>query len=327
MRGGSAVVVLVAVAAGGTEGAAAQTREQGPWWPNPEWGAEDQAGASNRITPEKVLEAMSYVRTGMVYDLGHVYSQAMPILGRRTYTLTTPIMFGPAGHNRVVWFDEMVTGQLGQVGTQLDGLGHPGTLTTYADGTTHAVFYNGFTAEETQRPYGLRRLGIEHVRPMLTHGVLLDVAGAKGVEVLEGGYEITMDDVRAALARQGLDEEDVRSGDAVLFRSGWSRYWGEPARYNGSWPGIGLEVARWLVQRQVTLVGDDGVGVEVNPNPDATLADPVHVELTTKHGIFLLENLSLDALARDGAWEFAFLFTPLPLQGATGSPGRPLAVR
>jgi kynurenine formamidase len=92
-------------------------------------------------------------------------------------------------------------------------------------------------------------------------------------------------------------------------------------------PGIGLEVARWVAQRKAAMVGSDQSGTEVAPNPDPNLSAPVHQELITKNGIFNLENLTLDERAADGAYEFLFVFTPVRYKGATGSPGRPLAIR
>jgi kynurenine formamidase len=75
------------------------------------------------------------------------------------------------------------------------------------------------------------------------------------------------------------------------------------------------------------MVGSDQSGTEVGPSPDPSLAFPVHQELITKNGIFTIENLALEELARDGAYELLFVFTPVHSKGATGSPGRPLAIR
>jgi kynurenine formamidase len=95
---------------------------------------------------------------------------------------------------------------------------------------------------------------------------------------------------------------------------------------NGS-PGIGVAVARWIAERKASLVGADSCCVEVDPNPDPKLDHPVHQELIMRHGIFMLENLDLRNLAAERVYEFMFIFTPLPFKGASGSPGRPLAVR
>jgi kynurenine formamidase len=307
----------------------AQTREAGPWWPNPAWGAGDQAGASNWITPDKVLDAVGLVKAGKIYEIGQVYEKGMPLFGQRTYALLSPgsptYAFPTA--NRIVANDEFVCGEIGQVGTQFDGPGHIGMKVKMADGSTQDVYYNGFTGAEMYSAYGLQKLGIENVKPMLTRGILIDLAGYKNLPNLPARYEVTLADVRGALARQGLSESDLRPGDALLFRYGWSRFWTEPAKYNTDPPGIGLEVARWVVARKASMVGSDQSGTEVGPNPDPSLAFPVHQELIMKNGIFNIENLTLEELARDAAWEFLFVFTPVRFKGATGSPGRPLAIR
>ena len=306
-----------------------QTREAGPWWPHPTWGPGDQAGASNWITPEKVLEAVRLVKTGKIYEIGQVYEKGMPMFGGRTYALLSPgsptYSFPTA--NRIVANDEFLCAEIGQVGTQFDGPGHIGMKVTMADGSTQDVYYNGFTGAEMYSPYGLRALGVENVKPILTRGILIDLAGYKGLPNLPARYEATLADVRGALARQGVAESDIRPGDALLFRFGWARFWTDPAKYSVDPPGIGLEVARWVVERKVSMVGGDQSQTEVGPNPDPGLAFPVHQELIMKNGIFNIENLALDELARDGAWEFLFVFTPVRFKGATGSPGRPIAIR
>ncbi len=309
--------------------ALAQTRETGPWWPNPTWGRGDQAGASNWITPEKILEAARLVKTGKIYEIGQVYEKGMPLFGARTYALLSPgaPSYSLPGSNRIVGNDEFLCAEIGQVGTQFDGPGHIGMKVTMADGSVEDVYYNGFTGAEMYSPYGLRKLGVENIKPILTRGILIDLAGYKGVPNLPARYEVTLADVRGALARQGLSETDLRPGDALLFRYGWASFWSEPAKYNTDPPGIGLEVARWVAARKASMVGSDQSGTEVLPNPDPNLVFPVHQELIMKNGIFNIENLALDELARDSAYEFLFVFTPVRFKGATGSPGRPLAIR
>lgn len=310
--------------------AAGQTREEGPWWPHPIWGPDDQVGATNWITPEKIVEALSLASTGEVYELGHPYERGMPLFGARSYTLYipgSPTYNEPFGSNRLIGHDEFVCAEIGQVGTQFDGLGHIGTRLTMPDGSDRDIFYNGVTVEEMRSGYGLTKLGIEHVKPIITRGVLVDVAGYKGVGTLPESYEVTVEDVRGALARQGMSESDLRPGDAIFFRYGWIVHWDDAARYNENPPGIGLEVAHWVVDRQASMVGSDSWTTEVVPNPDPELGFPVHQVLIPENGIHNLENMALDEIADAGVYEFLFIFTPLPLVGATGSPGRPLAIR
>lgn len=150
--------------------------------------------------------------------------------------------------------------------------------------------------------------------------------GLKG-DMLDAGTEVGRADLEAALERQGLSADAIRPGDAVFIRTGWGRLWKEDnARFNSGEPGIGLEAARWLAERQVCLVGADCWGIEVVPNPDEKQVFPVHQELLLRNGIYLHENLDLESLAADASWQFAYIFAPLPIKGATGSPGNPLAV-
>lgn len=307
----------------------AQTRGEGPWWPHPIWGGDDQAGASNWITPDKVLDAVSMVTSGKIYEIGQVYEAGMPLFGQRTYSLISPgaPTYVMGGANGLIANDEFLCAEIGQVGTQFDGPGHIGMRMAMADGSEEDVYYNGFTGEEMYSSYGLQKLGVENLKPFVTRGVLIDVAGYKGVDSLAESYEVTLADVRGALDKQGMSEADLRDGDAVLFRYGWARYWTDHARYNGTPPGIGLAVARWVVERHASMVGADSFPTEVIPNPDPNLTFPVHQELITKNGVFNIENLNLDELANDGVSEFLFVFTPTRLKGATGSAGRPIAIR
>jgi kynurenine formamidase len=329
MRRFWAVVVCCLLAATAAS-ALAQTRETGPWWPHPIWGPEDQAGASNWITPEKVLQSVKLVEKGRIYELGQVYERAMPLYGDRTYSLLIPggpTYNQPFGRNMLIGNDDFLCTQVGQVGTQFDGLAHIGTRMTMADGSVRDVYYNGFTGDEILGAQGMLELGIEKIKPIVTRGILVDVAGYKNVPRLSKGYEVTLEDVRGALKKQGLAEESIQAGDALLFRYGWSSLWGEPDRFNDSPAGIGLEVARWIASRKLAMIGSDSWTSEVVPNPDPDLVFPVHQELLTKNGIFNLENLKLEELASDGVHEFLFVFAPVPFKGATGSPGRPIAIR
>jgi kynurenine formamidase len=305
-----------------------QTREKGPWWPS-RWGPEDQAGASNWITPDKVLASVRLVRTGKVYELGQPYNRSMPLGYGRSYLLTIPgsPTHGPFGSNQLVAHDEFIAASLGQVGTQFDGPGHIGKRIRMADGSTQDVFYNGFSREEMRDPYGLRKLGVEHVKPIITRGILIDVAGLKNVTTLPAGYEVTVADVRAALRRQGIDEASIAPGDAILFNYGTSLGWTDASKQVAGPPsGIGLEVAAWVIEKQASMVGSDAGGTEAAPR-DSTLAFPVHEELIMKHGIFNLENMRFEDLIADRVYEFLFVLAPLRLEGATGSPSRPLAIR
>ena len=312
--------------AGGVASAQEMTPIGPPWWPS-RWGPADEAGASNLMTPAKVLEAVKLITTGKVYRLGRDYEPGMPNRGIRHYKLNIPTVptAGPFGRNKLIFNEEMVTGELGQVGTQFDGLGHIG-VQVGRDGDLNAMrFYNGFTAAEITGAHGLKKLGVEKVKPFFTRGILLDVAGYKG-RMLDRAEEITVADMQGTLARQGIS--DIRPGDAVFFHTGWGSLWmKDNDRFNSGEPGIGLAAARWLIDKQVACVGSDTWATEVQPNPDANVRGIVHQELLTKNGIFNHENLDFTELVRDRVYEFAYIFVPVPLKGATGSPGSPIAVR
>src|SRR5215831_14583579 len=306
-----AAFVLAAFFAGRT----AMRGQSDRWYPS-RWGANDQRGAANRMTPAKVLEAKNLITRGAVYQLGRVYEAGMPMFGTRHYSLRIPQAFKIAGSNQPVYHDELVSGELGQIGTQFDGLGHFGI---------GDLFYNGNNRLEFAHPEGLTKLGIENVGPLFTRGVLIDVARYKNVSQLEPSYEITAADLRGTLQRQNIE---IRAGDVVLIHTGWGSLWmKDNPKYIQTCPGIGTGAAQFLADKEVTVVGADNWGVEVSPNPNASLGAPVHQLLLTKNGIYLHENLNTADLSRDNVYEFAYVFVPLLLKGATGSPGSPLAIR
>jgi kynurenine formamidase len=285
------------------------------WYPS-RWGAEDQRGAANRLTPAKVLEAKALIAKGTIYQLGRVYEAGIPMFGSRHYSIRIPQAFEMPGKNEGVFHDEVISGELGQIGTQFDGLGHLGI---------GELFYNGNRRREFAKPEGLTRLGIENVGPIVTRGVLIDVARFKGVEQLPPTYEITAADLTGALQRQ---RTEIGAGDVALIHTGWGSLWmKDNAKFIATAPGIGLAAAELLVKEEVVVVGSDNWGLEVMPNPDPDLSAPVHQLLLARNGIYIHENLATEALARDNVYEFAYIFTPLRLKGATGSPGSPIALR
>ncbi len=291
------------------------------WWPS-EWGAGDQRGAANRLTAENVKQAAHLITSGKVYSLGRVYEYGMPLPGKRHFSLTIPgsPTGGPMGKNQGVYHDELFSGEIGQIGTQLDGLGHVGVHLADDD-----YFYNGFRRSQFGTAYGLEKLGIENVGVFFTRGVLLDVAAARGKERLASGEVITPGDLENAAKVEGVE---VRTGDVVVIRTGFGQLWmKDNAAYSAGEPGIGMAAARWLAARKIVLVGSDNWATEVVPPQDPERPFPVHQELMVRNGIYNLENLNLDELAADKVYEFAFVFAPLRLKGATGSPGNPIAVR
>ena len=315
----------------------AQTRAKGPWWPSPH-GPNDQAGNSNYITPEKILKAMRIPKTGQTYELGRIYEQEMPQYGYRPYFLTVIPAAEAAKEGTGVAQQDYFTGFIGQMGTQYDAFGHQGKTVRMADGSLKNVYYNGFSQDDltgkNRGVGGLEALGVEHVKPIVTRGILIDIAGYKGLPVLESRYEVTLADARGALAKQGMNESTIEPGDAILFNYGWAMYWNNPQKYNdarffvgenqGS-PGIGVEVARWAVDKKASMVGADSCCVTIQPPTRPELGN-VHHELLFG-GVGMLENMDLRELARDRVYEFLYLNLTERIRGATGSPVRPIAIR
>ncbi len=317
-------------------------------WAPSEWGAYDKAGAVNRTTPELVLKAVGLVKQGKVATLGKVYASDMPVYGTRSYKLTIPgLSVGdPAGPQQLVGNDEFVTAEIGQVGTQFDGPGHIGVRTSSGD-----FFYNGrYLADPDVTAYGLGPLGVEHVaqKGFVCRGVLLDAVALRGstlpVPTLMDQNDpgiVNEEDIRAMIKRQGIDP--IGEGDCVFLYTGHGDLWhprdwdtfdvAEKARrrdaFNAGEPGFGLSACEYLASRKIILTGADSWGVEaVGPKLAGEGPQPFecHIKLQTKRGIWNIENLDLSQLVEDEAYEFLFVWAPLKLKGATGSPGNPVAL-
>ncbi len=280
------------------------------------WGADDERGAANLMQPEVVLRAARLIQTGEVIELGHPLFDGMPFYGDRIYNQQIKRTRWPSGSNPRGSNEEIITTELGQVGTQIDGFGHQ---------SIGSSLYNCFQMGEVVTRTGFSRLGIENSGGLFTRGILLDVAGLRGLEMLGDQYEITAQDLQDALDRQNLT---IETGDAVIINTGFGRLWGtDNTRYFRTQPGLGVEAAEWLVEQDPMIVGSDSCCVEVNPNPNLNLSSPVHQILLVAHGIYLIESLNLRDLVERNIHEFAFIVQPLKLRGATGSSVAPIAVR
>ncbi len=280
------------------------------------WGAGDERGTANLMTPEIVLRAARLITTGEVIELAYPLFDGMPFYGDRIYSQQLKRTNWPPGSNTRGSNEEIVTTELGQVGTQIDGFGHQSIGNS---------LYNCFKMDEVATRTGFSRLGIEKAGALITRGVLIDVAALRGVEMLGDRYEITAQDLQDALKRQNLTLE---TGDAIIINTGFGRLWGQDnVRYFRTQPGLGIGAAEWLARRNPMIVGSDTCCVEVNPNPDPDLSSPVHQILLVANGIYLVESLKLDELVEKRIHEFAFIVEPLKLRGATGSSVAPVAVR
>ncbi len=316
----AAAVALVATFAivpgfGSLQGQTWQMPPDGQRCPS-RWGAEDQRGSGNWMKPETVLRAAKLIRTGEVFELGAILSpdpkEAFINAGRQFSIYTKPSP--PVPNGRQV-NEELVITELGQIGTQIDAFSHQ----MWGDS-----FYNCHKLNEIGTRSGFKKLGVEYVGSLMTRGVLIDVAGLKGVDLLPTSYSITADDLQQALARQKLT---LQPGDAVIIRTGWSKLMGKDnQRYGRANAGIGIAAGQWLVTQDPMMIAADNCCVEVRPSePPHSL--PIHSMMLIQHGIYLLENLVLEQLAAAGAHEFAFIVQPLKIKGGTGSAIAPIAIR
>ncbi len=141
-----------------------------------------------------------------------------------------------------------------------------------------------------------KKFGIQNVGALFTRGVMIDVAGFKGVEMLGDNYEMTVEDLEGALKKQNIT---LKAGDAVLIHTGWGKLYGKDnPRYVKSCPGLGVKAAQWIIDKNPILLGADNWPVEVSPNPDPTLSLPIHQLALVVNGVHLLENMKLDELAQ-----------------------------
>jgi kynurenine formamidase len=200
---------------------------------------------------------------------------------------------------------------------------------THIDALSHQAadlrLYGGVeVTPDVETPHGFRKWGIETMEPIVTRGILLDVAAARGRDPLPPHYRITAADLEEA-ARYG--EVSVRPGDALLVRTGFAKLWGDEARYLDA-AGVGREGSEWAADHRVRCVGCDNMtwdeSEERDPQSGGTLF--AHLHLIARCGIPIIENLTLEELSRDRCREFLFICTPLKCVGATGSPVRPIAL-
>ncbi len=339
-----AVVLTLAALAG--RAVAGNNPVDEPWWPS-EFGADDQAGAVKYITAEKRLAAVRLVKKGKPATLGMPYYNGMPLVPGRTYALSIPgggtpthgPLNWPGEHFAQTFMDELLTAEIGQVGTQWDGLAHPMIRIQGVEGWKDGnYFYNKHRLEDVGSPRGITKVGTEHVAEIgfFTRGILIDVAALKGVTRLTKGYAITLADYQAALKAQGI--ADASQGDVVLFRTGWASLWKDytkppeqrekdNAEVNAGEPGVSPEVCDYVAARKIAMIGSDTWALEpMDPSkgPPESFAY-CHMNLIVRRGISNFENLDLDVLSQEKVYEFLFTWAPLKLVGATGSPGNPIA--
>lgn len=309
----SGLVVVLGVLAGASSAVA------DPSWAPSKYGAEDTLGAINELSPAGVLAAAKLVKTGRVYALGVETGRETPAFGAREFQLYA-VASGDGsgsslGKNRGTFNDDWMLTWLG-IGTQIDGLGH--------FGVDH-VYYNGNRVEDFWQPGGLTKFATHELPPIVTRGVVLDIAGLSGVAMLAGGTPIGRGEIQAAEKRQGIS---IGRGDVVILHTGWQALAKrDPEQFLAQEPGLVVDAAEYLASRGVVAVGADTWGLDALPNPDPEVVFPVHQILLAKHGIYILENVRTDELVADGAWEFLFVLGQPRFVGAVQMVVNPVAIR
>lgn len=274
-------------------------------------------GAAKWLSPEVTLRATKLVTRGKIYRLAQTLATDIPQLadnpaiahGRR-FKVTRPPKSRP-GSGALSEMVELPT----HTGTHIDAFGH-----WYKDDRV----LGGRGADEVwSTAEGLSDLGIEHCPPLITRGVLFDVAAHKGVEMLDSDVEIGSADLHGFSAKLGVS---IQPGEVALVRTGWSQLWHRrDPRYIKEEPGLSREAAQWLAEQGVVAIGADNWAIDAVPPTEPRRRD-VHEVCLADRGIYLIENLNLEELAKDRVYEFLFVALPTRLKGGTGFPIEPVAV-
>lgn len=302
------------------------------------WGADDEVGALNAMSPDSVRRAMGLAKQGQTYDLGVTYDRASfkwpghspcevmtfrspeGVKRQADLPFTAPDVnaAGQAWHSCAVFISD-------NVGTQIDGLAH---ITAGED--NH--WYNGFREQDWGGNFGVRKCDATTIPPIIARGVLLDIAALRGVDALPAHDSITPRDIDRALRAQRVE---LRPGDVVLIRTGTARYWGrdgadhESIREHDS-AGITLDTAKYLVEEfGAMLIGSDTSGLERMPPPAGSdCFNPVHKYLLVEQGVHIGELHDLEQLAKDKVYEFCYIAAVNKIAGTVaGFAMRPIAVR
>ena len=287
--------------------------------PSP-WGADDQIGAANRVTPERTAAAAKLVKKGISHPLGIVIEPGMPAYPPR-YTQLQVVQPNQQFNADlgVGWEassnDDVLQMWLG-TGPQLDGLGHMGEA---------GEFYNCNQGKDFSIITGLTKLDISGIPPMVGRGVMIDIAKQMGVDSLQAGQAITSDDIKAAMKSQGVT---VGEGDVVLLHTGYTdaTLKQNPSLWAGSIPGITNEASVFLAGLKPMAVGADTWGLGAVPPRAGDKIFYDHVVLLKQHGIYILETMNTGRLADEGVHEFMFVLGQARLKGAVQMIINPVAM-
>jgi kynurenine formamidase len=292
------------------------------------WGPQDEIGRLNLMTAQSQQEVMARVDARKVYDLSVDYFIGMPgwhAAGDPRYQIwmthtpngtrvDDPLFVGTEQNDHVSYTGTAFS-MYSHTGTHIDALNHFGL---------NGKIWNNFEANKHLGDRGWLKTGAETIPPIVARGVLLDVAAARGVDMLPEGYRVTREDLQAALNAQSTR---LQEGDVVLIRTGRMKLYEKAEQYMNNPPGLGMDAARFLVEEGGAMVlGADNLSFEAFPSEVAGNYVPVHTYLLAQQGAFILELVDLEALANDKVYEFAFIGASLKLKGADGSPMRPIAI-
>jgi kynurenine formamidase len=286
------------------------------------WGADDQIGAANYVTPKQVLMATKLVKKGQSHPLGIVIGSKTPAFPPRSLSLQ---IVQPGQHNGrdlaqdfgwpVVYNDDIAQLWFG-IGPQIDGLGHLGE-----DG----MYYKCNKAVDFIHITGLKKLGVHAIPPLIGRGVMIDMAKHFGVTTMKAGQVIGSADIKAAAAAQGVE---FREGDVVLFHTGWTdgMLKSDPKAWVSGEPGLNNEAMAYMATLNPMAVGADTWGVDVVPPPKGDKVFYGHVSLLKENGIYILETMNTGRLAKEGVHEFMFVLGQARIRGTVQMIINPVAM-
>ncbi len=294
--------------------------EQVRVWGRP--GQPDDDPVVRRITPAVSAAALQGVRTGRAVPLGRPWAVDADVDNHR-----------PALHYMTKLGAILAEGDVEPTGyMDFIAADYHGKTVSHIDAFSHIAYrdqiFGGHSASGSLTGRGMTEGDVTLYGPLVTRGILLDMALVAGVEWVEPGTAWSRSDVAAALDRFGLEP---RSGDAVLLRSGHDRRRATLGAWDPDAAGAGLHVTAVppLLEAGVSVFGADGE-TDVRPSPVDGVTLPIHVLALTMAGAALLDNLDLEGLAtacaEEGRYEFALVVSALNIPRGTGSPVNPTAV-
>ncbi len=288
-------------------------------------------GPIGRLPAEQLVRAAALVRQGRTISLAATRFPGMPlfpghppfqVLNYRTprgIRVTGAKPWGPVNDAGLGYMAEYLMATT-HSGAHMDALAH---MTVGDD----MHWYGGGSADENLTDFGPTYLDSSAMPPFFTRGVFLDVAGHRGVECLPKGSPVDAAELQAICAAEGVT---VQPWDVVVIRTGYMSLWPDAERMAAhKTPGPDISAARWLLERGVVATGTDTETYEVQPAPDPGPEgnpQPVHTLLLIQNGIYLMESLDLEALARERVYEFLFVCLPVKIRGATASMVDPVAI-